>query len=288
MVVLVAAIGHAERVEMGGRIVEACSHRATRRRSARGRARRATSTARASTARSRRRGSARSTVRSSLRSLKPNWMHQRRAASSRSATRRHTWSMRRRRDHGSSLPSRTRSSASSSGIARATCSVLAETCELIAGTAQIDVPVDDRVGQARETLDLDLDDIAGLHRAAVGRRAREDDIAGLERDQPAEVGELVAVVPDDVVLVAALDDLAVQVRLGCSRRRVTTRPGTTAGPIGRKPSWPLTRSIDPRSAWRKSCRPASLAGRSRRRSRARRRAATPCMRVPTTTASSPS
>ena len=52
----------------------------------------------------------------------------------------------------------------------------------------------------------------GRHRPGVGGRAGQHDVARLERDQPAEVGELVAVVPDDVVGAALLDDLAVQVR----------------------------------------------------------------------------
>ena len=39
----------------------------------------------------------------------------------------------------------------------------------------------------------------------------------------------------------------------------TSAASTIAGPSGQKPSWPLTRSIEPRSMWRKSWTPKSLA-----------------------------
>ena len=108
--------------------------------------------------------------------------------------------------------------------------------------------------------DLDLDDVARLHRPRVRGRAREDHVAGLERDQPAEVGELVGDGEEEVVGRRLLHDLAVEV--GAEREARSGRTasaGTSSGPSGRKPSWPLTRSIAPRSAWRKSCMPTSLA-----------------------------
>ena len=40
----------------------------------------------------------------------------------------------------------------------------------------------------------------------------------------------------------------------------TSATSASTGPIGQNPSWPFTRSIEPRSAWRKSWTPKSFAG----------------------------
>ena len=47
------------------------------------------------------------------------------------------------------------------------------------------------VAQPADAVDLDLDDVAGLDRPRVRRRAGEQHVAGLERDQPRDVGDLV-------------------------------------------------------------------------------------------------
>ncbi len=109
-------------------------------------------------------------------------------------------------------PAATARSASSSGIARATCSVFADTAELLARPAQVDVPVHHAVLEPAEAGHLDGDRVAGLHRPRVGRRAGEDDVAGLERDQPAQVGQQIGDRPDQVGGRALLDDRAVQER----------------------------------------------------------------------------
>ena len=49
--------------------------------------------------------------------------------------------------------------------------------------------LDDRVGERREPGELDLDDVARLDRPRAGRRAGEDDVAGLERHEAREVGD---------------------------------------------------------------------------------------------------
>ena len=81
----------------------------------------------------------------------------------------------------------------------------------------------DRVAQGAETLDLDLDDVAGVDRAGEGRRAGEQDVAGHERDGAGDVGDEVVHVPlhlgrrrvllDDAVD-AGLDALVAEVPAG--------------------------------------------------------------------------
>ena len=72
----------------------------------------------------------------------------------------------------------------------------------------------------------------------------EHDVAGLERDQPAQVGELVGDPEQQVARVRLLHDLAVEVRAQREVLGVELGRRTSSGPSGRKPSWPLTRSID--------------------------------------------
>ena len=144
------------------------------------------------------------------RSTSPNWSCQRAEASSRSATRRQTWSSRWRPDHGS-RPSATMRSASSSGIASATWSVWAETCICSPGPARSTSHSSIVFVSRPMPGDLDLDDVARLHRPRVRGRAGEDHVARLERDQPAEVGELVGDREEQVVGRRLLHDLAVEV-----------------------------------------------------------------------------
>src|SRR5690606_25060810 len=47
----------------------------------------------------------------------------------------------------------------------------------------------DVVLEPTEPLDLDRDDVAGLHRSAVGGGARQEQVAGLEGDVPGDVGD---------------------------------------------------------------------------------------------------
>ena len=73
----------------------------------------------------------------------------------------------------------------------------------------------------------------GAHRPRVRRRPGEDDVARLERDQPAQVGELVRDREEQVVGGRLLDDLAVQVRAQRVRRSGRTRPpGRAPGRAG--------------------------------------------------------
>ena len=61
-----------------------------------------------------------------------------------------------------------------------------------------------------DPLDLDLDQVARLDRPRVGRRPGQQHVAGLERDQPRDVGDLVGEGEDQVVAgVPLLDLLAV-------------------------------------------------------------------------------
>ena len=83
--------------------------------------------------------------------------------------------------------------------------------ELLARPGEVDVPLLDVFVQPAEAGDLDLDDVAGAHRPRVRGRAGEHDVAGLERDRPAQVGELVRDREEEVARGRLLDDVAVQV-----------------------------------------------------------------------------
>ena len=121
--------------------------------------------------------------------------------------------------------------------------------------------LDDPVRQPPDPVHLDLDEVAGLHGPRVRRRPGEEHVAGLERDQPREVGEHVRERPEQLARVPLLDDLAVHVRPEArGPSGSTSAASTSSGPIGQNPSWPFTRSIEPRSAWRKSWTPKSFAG----------------------------
>src|SRR4029079_6473955 len=63
--------------------------------------------------------------------------------------------------------------------------------QLLARAREVDVPLLDGVRETAEAGDLDLDDLARTHWSRVRRRSGENDIPGLERDHPAEVGQLV-------------------------------------------------------------------------------------------------
>ena len=82
---------------------------------------------------------------------------------------------------------------------------------LLSGAGEVDVPLLDRVRQPPDPGDLDLDDVARLHRPRVRGSTGEDHVARLERDQPAEIGELVGDREEEVVGRRLLHDLAVQV-----------------------------------------------------------------------------
>src|SRR3954447_12205229 len=85
--------------------------------------------------------------------------------------------------------------------------------ELLAQAGQVDVPIHDGVLEAAKAADLHRDLVAGLHRPRVGRRAGQHDIARLERDQPAQVRQLIGHAPDQIAGGALLDHLAVEVGL---------------------------------------------------------------------------
>ena len=102
--------------------------------------------------------------------------------------------------------------------------------ELLARPGQVDVPLDDRVREPAQAGDLDLDDVARLHRPRVRRRAGEDDVPGLERDQAAEVGELVGDGEEQVVRGRLLHDLPVQERAQGVVGRVELGGGHELGP----------------------------------------------------------
>jgi len=72
--------------------------------------------------------------------------------------------------------------------------------------------LDDRVAEHAEALDLDLDDVARLHRARVRRRSGEDHVARYERDRSGDVGDEVVHVPGHLVGRAVLTHLAVHER----------------------------------------------------------------------------
>ena len=73
-------------------------------------------------------------------------------------------------------------------------------------------PGNDRVGQCAEPLDVDGHHIAGVHRARVGGRAREQDVAGHQGDRAGDVSNDVVHVPLHLLRVAVLFDLAVDDR----------------------------------------------------------------------------
>ena len=87
----------------------------------------------------------------------------------------------------------------------------------------------DRFSSRPSPDDLDGDGVARLHRPRVGRRAGEDDVAGLERDQAAEVGEQVGDRPDQIGGRPLLHDLAVEVRADAEVGRVEVRRDGQAG-----------------------------------------------------------
>ena len=124
------------------------------------------------------------------RSTSPSWMHQRAAASSRS------------RDAEADVvdaaeadqvvrPSSDPPLGLVLGDRERDVERLRRDLELLARPREVDVPLLDRVRQPAEPGDLDLDDVARPHRPRVRRRPGEDDVARLERDRAAEVGELV-------------------------------------------------------------------------------------------------
>ncbi len=78
--------------------------------------------------------------------------------------------------------------------------------------------------------DLDLDDVAELHRPRVGRRPGEDDVAGQQRDVAAQVGEDVVDPERHVRHRVLLHDLAVEV--GPQGLLRTSTPDTMPGPTG--------------------------------------------------------
>ena len=83
---------------------------------------------------------------------------------------------------------------------------------LLAHRLQLTVELDDRVLQAPDPLDLHRHRVAHLHGPRVRGRAGEQDVAGLERDQPADVRDLVGEGEHQVAAgVALLRELAVDV-----------------------------------------------------------------------------
>ena len=107
---------------------------------------------------------------------------------------------------------------------------------LLARTGKVDVPFLDRVRQAPDPGDLHLDHVARPHRARVRRRAREDHVTGLERDQAAQVGELVGDREQKVVGRRLLHDSAVEVGPEDVVGRIELRGGHELGAERRKPS----------------------------------------------------
>ena len=66
-------------------------------------------------------------------------------------------------------------------------------------------------------------------------------------------------IPQTISETARLLDLLRRSRTSAAIDRRMSTPLTSAGPMGQKPSCPLTRSIEPASVSRKSCAPTSLA-----------------------------
>ncbi len=134
------------------------------------------------------------------------------------------------------------------------------------------VALDDPVAQGAETLDLDLDDVAGFDRAGVRRRPRQDHVAGHERDRARDVGDQVVHVPHHLVGRAVLahvavherpDPLAVEVPVVHQAR---ARAGTACPNPSRAASTP--RRCRGSRAGRSRSRPCSRrCGRRRRRAR---------------------
>ena len=107
-------------------------------------------------------------------------------------------------------PLRTAASASSSGIASATCRVWALTSGGAPTSSRSRSSSTIVIAEPADPLDLDLDHVARLDRPRVRRRAGQQHVAGLERDQPRDVGDLVGEREDQVGAgVALLDLLAV-------------------------------------------------------------------------------
>ena len=74
------------------------------------------------------------------------------------------------------------------------------------------IGLDDRAAHAARALELDLDDVADIQHARAGRRAGEDDVARLERDEARDVRDEVGEGEDQVGRDVLLDDLAVDAR----------------------------------------------------------------------------
>ena len=160
---------------------------------------------------------------------------------------------------------------------------------LLAGAGEVDVPLLDRVGQPPDPEISTSTTSPGCIGREFAGVPGEEHVARLERDQPAEVGELVGDGEEQVVRRRLLDDLAVEVRAqrvarsGRTRRRERAR-GRAGG----------SRPGPSRAASRRGRRGGSRACRRRWRTCSRRRKSsassigTPFIRRPTTTASSPS
>src|SRR5215217_9441845 len=110
---------------------------------------------------------------------------------------------------------------------------------LYAGASKVHVPLLDGVAEASDALDLHLDYVAWLHRPGVGRGSGKDYVAGLERDQPAQISKLVGDGEDQVVRAALLNDLAVEVGPEGEIFRVELLSRHKLGPEGQKPVLPL-------------------------------------------------
>ena len=171
------------------------------------------------------------------RSVSPNWIAHRGAASSTSATRSATWSMRRRAI--TRPPFRRQALGLVLGDRERHVERVGRHLQLVARARQVDVPGLDGVGQPPEAGDLHLDDVADLHRARVRRRAAEQHVAGLERDDPAEVRELVGHGEQQVVHRGLLHGLAVHDGAEREARRVELRSGHELRAHGEEAVLPL-------------------------------------------------
>ena len=138
------------------------------------------------------------------------------------------------------------------------------------------------------SVDLDLDHVARLHRPRVGGRAGEDDVARLQGDQPAEVGEQVGDRPDQVGGRTLLDDLAVQVGADLEVGRVELGGGHQL----RADRAEAVLALDPQhraAVGVAEVVEADVVGRGVAGDVVERPSwGTPCMRLPMTTATSPS